>query len=271
MNNNYLDMALKYEEQNIKVFPLTPGTKIPLKNTKGSKEATTDKTIIKEWWTKTPNANIGLVTSDFFVLDIDTHSDENNGFKSLETIVNTFGELPQTFSVTTGNDGLHLYFKKPIDIELSQRIGLAKGIDLKAHPNNYVVAPPSQIKRADGSIGFYQIKQDMEIVEPPKWLIDFINRDEGNISKTPITVDYSNSKRYKSKTTIFLETLVKGAKRGTRNDTIAYLTGKALSYGLKPSLTYKLVEFANSNFDEPLDKKEMDKTIESIFKKELAR
>jgi len=271
MDNQFLDMALKYAEQKIKIFPLTPGTKIPLKNTKGSKEATTDKTMIKDWWTKTPNANIGLVTSNFFVLDIDTHSDENNGFKSLETIVNTFGELPQTFSVTTGNDGLHLYFKKPLDVALSQRIGLAKGIDLKAHPNNYVVAPPSQIKRDDNSIGEYTVKNDEVVANPPQWLIDFINRDEVSSSKTPIKIDYSNSKRYKSKTTIFLETLVKGAKRGTRNDTIAYLTGKALSYGLKPSLTYKLVEFANSNFDEPLDKKEMDKTIESIFKKELAR
>lgn len=271
MNNQYLDMALKYAEQNIKVFPLTPNTKIPLKNTKGSKEATTNKNQITKWWTNTSNANIGLVTSDFFVLDIDTHSDDNNGFKSLETLVNTFGELPNTFSVTTGNNGLHLYFKKPIDIELSQRIGLAKGIDLKAHPNNYVVAPPSRIKREDNSIGLYQIKQNTKVSEAPQWLIDFINRDEVNTSKTPITIDYSNSKRYKSKTTIFLETLVTGAEVGTRNDTIAYLTGKALSYGLKPSLTYKLVEFANSSFDEPLDKKEMDKTIESIFKKELAR
>jgi len=271
MNNQFLDMALKYAEQNIKIFPLTPNTKIPLKNTKGSKEATTNKNQITKWWTNTPNANIGLVTSDFFVLDIDIHSNDNNGFKSLETIINTFEELPKTFSVTTGNDGLHLYFKKPVDVELSQRIGLAKGIDLKAHPNNYVVAPPSRIKRDDNSIGEYTVKNDEVVANPPQWLIDFINRDEVSSSKMPITIDYSNSKRYKSKTTIFLETLVTGAEIGTRNDTIAYLTGKALSYGLKPSLTYKLVELANSNFDEPLDKKEMDKTIESIFKKELAK
>ncbi len=271
MNNQFLENALSYAEKGFKVFPLTPNTKIPLKNTKGSKEATSNKEIIKEWWSSVPNANIGLVTSNFFVLDIDIHEEEYNGFKSLQTLENTFDKIPNTFSVSTGNNGLHLYFRKPNNIELSQKIGLAKGIDLKAHSNNYVVAPPSRIKRENNSIGLYQVKNDSQIAEAPQWLIEFINRNEVQHSKMPIKIDYSQSKRYTSKTTDFLEKLVIGAEKGTRNDTIASLTGKALSYGLKPSLAYKLIEFANSNFSEPLDQREFDKTFESILKKEVAR
>ena len=54
-----LDWALKYAKMGLRVFPLQPGTKIPM-TAHGVKDATDDPALIKEWWTRTPEAGIGL-------------------------------------------------------------------------------------------------------------------------------------------------------------------------------------------------------------------
>lgn len=265
MTRELLLEALSYANKGFKVFPLTPFSKIPLKGTQGSKEATQDETTIKKWWTANPDANIGLVTSNFFVLDVDV-SEEADGFKSLEVLKDNLGDLPDTYSVNTVNNGLHLYFRKPKLIELPQKIGLVKGIDIKAHNNNYVVAPGSKVKGADGQIKEYHLNNKAKIAEAPTWLLDLILKDE---PKKPIVSPEINSNRYRSKTTILLESLVTGAEEGARNDTIAKITGSLLAYGVTPSLAYQLVIFANSNFKPPLDDIEVNKTFLSIAKKEV--
>ena len=108
------------------------------------------------------------------------------------------------------------------------------------------------------------------MAECPRCLIDFILRDEPNQSRKANTSDYIPSTRYRSKTTDLLESLVKGADTGSRNDTIAKITGSLLAYAVMPSLVYELVHFANSNFNEPLSDSEVNRTFESIVKKELS-
>lgn len=269
MTNLLLDGALYYARKGLKVFPLTPLSKIPIKGTQGSKDATTDITTINKWWTDTPQANIGLVTERFLGLDIDTHNEENNGYKSLEILENSFDKLPDTYIVATANDGLHLYFKKPDGLNLPQKINLVKGIDVKAHPNNYVVAPPSVIKRDDGSEGRYTIKNKTKLADCPQWLIEFILRDEPKQSSQSLTGDSKVTNRYRSKTTILLERLVTGIETGSRNNTIASITGQLLAYGMKIPLAWELIQFMNSNSPDPLEQKELETTFLSICKKEL--
>lgn len=263
-----LNAALKYAEQGFEVFPLTPLSKIPLKGTAGSKEATTDKAMITAWWTKQPNANIGLVTKKFLVLDIDVHDKDNDGFKSMETMINTFGELPDTAVVATANGGAHIYLVKPKDVHLPQKIAFMKGIDVKAHPNNYVVAPPSQVKRQDNSIGRYELKDNIPLAVCPQWLIDFILRNESKQARG-FTPNSNSSNRYRNRITDLLESLVEGVEMGARNDTIARTTGQLLTYGVKIPLAWKLIQFMNGNSAEPLDQRELETTFLSICKKEL--
>lgn len=271
MDNSLLEQALKYAERGLRVFPLSPFSKIPLKGTNGSKDATCDKDIIKQWWTNTPQANIGLVTDVFIVLDVDVHSEDKNGYESLEILENHFEKLPPTFQVTTANDGLHYYFKKPQGVELSQKTEFVKGLDLKAHPNNYVVAAPSPVIRDDKDKGRYTIKNNVPMADCPQWLIDFILRDEPTKPKNDFTGDLNSSKRFRSKTTELFEMLVKGAENGSRNDTIARVTGQLLRYAVNVRVAYDLVNYMNSNFNEPLDQKEVDKTFDSIARKEFSR
>ncbi|WP_430598325.1 bifunctional DNA primase/polymerase [Enterococcus sp. AZ177] len=263
-----IETAKNYAKLGYKVFPLTPLSKIPMKGTQGSKEATTDLSIIQQWWTTTPQANIGLVTDKFLVLDIDVHDKANDGFKSMTTLIDTFGELPETSVIATANGGAHIYLLKPKGVHLPQKIAFMKGIDIKAHPNNYVVAPPSEIKRSDGTIGSYQVKDKHPMAECPKWLIDYILRNEPKQSQG-FTIDSSRSNRYRTRTTDLLERLVLGADTGARNDTIARTTGQLLTYGVKIPLAWELIQFMNGNSAEPLDQRELETTFLSICKREI--
>ena len=58
-----------------KVFPLRPGDKRPL-ITKWQEQATNRLDQVLNWWSVTPNANIGIATGDgLTVIDIDTDAD----------------------------------------------------------------------------------------------------------------------------------------------------------------------------------------------------
>ncbi len=102
----------------------------------GVKAATTDTTIIQQWWQKHPRANIGIATGHgLLVVDIDPR---HGG--SLEQLAKRFS-LPDTAMVQTGSAGWHLYFA--YEGELKNSVGkLGEGIDIRG-THGYVVAPPS--------------------------------------------------------------------------------------------------------------------------------
>jgi bifunctional DNA primase/polymerase-like protein len=54
-----LDYALGYAKMGLIVFPIQPGTKRPMTE-HGVKDATGVESKIREWWTKYPDAGIGL-------------------------------------------------------------------------------------------------------------------------------------------------------------------------------------------------------------------
>jgi hypothetical protein len=117
----------------------SPG-KHPL-TSNGLKDASCNAGKLREWWTKWPAANIGLVTgpaSGLLVLDFDGPQGE----QSRADLVSRYGPLPETTRVTTGR-GIHLYFKYPIGRTLRNSQGkIAPGIDVRAD-GGYVVGPES--------------------------------------------------------------------------------------------------------------------------------
>lgn len=132
MSNRH-SAALWYVEQGVPVFPCKPGEKVPA-TIHGVKDATTDVAQINEWWTRMPEANIGLATGNLFdVLDIDdwTHVDA-----VIESIIEEgFG------FVATPRGGSHVYLKASGD---GNAANLVPGIDFRGQ-GGYVLAPPSQL------------------------------------------------------------------------------------------------------------------------------
>lgn len=137
--NPFLTAALEYAAMGWSVFPLSPGSKVPLKGSGGSKDASQDAEQIAAWWTKTPNANVAVATghrSALYVVDVDSVS----GAAIQE-------HLPETFEVLTYAKGQHLYYMIDEDDRLpSTTKGNSNSIDPDCDTRGeggYVVAPPS--------------------------------------------------------------------------------------------------------------------------------
>jgi hypothetical protein len=117
-------------------WPARPRAKSPLTE-HGHLDATTDPELIRQWWTRWPNAMIGAaVPSSCIVIDIDPRN--CGSIEALETLV---GPLPDTLTVWSGrNDGgRHLYFRRPTGELTGTR--LPTGVDLKAR--GYCIVLPS--------------------------------------------------------------------------------------------------------------------------------
>lgn len=123
--------ALWYAEQGISAFPCRPGEKAPATRN-GVKDATTDRAVITEWWTRTPDANIGLATGGLFdVLDIDDWTHVNRDIEDI--IQEGFG------FVATPRGGAHIYLPASGD---GNATNLVDGVDFRGI-GGYVLAPPS--------------------------------------------------------------------------------------------------------------------------------
>ncbi len=169
INNRFLKAALAYARLGWPVFPLSPGTKIPLKGTRGFEDATTDLMQIRRWWARWPAANIGLPpgAAGMVAIDLDVKGDVDGGKNwhelkiqhgidddTLTSRTPSFESAPQPAPGTTQDSsgglpprvvvgGQHLFFKLPAGANLcisNRRLG--PGIDVRGH-KGYVVLPPS--------------------------------------------------------------------------------------------------------------------------------
>lgn len=131
--------AHRYADAGWPVFPCQSGGKIPATR-HGHLDATTNHARIDRWWTRTPDANVGIATGTPGpdVLDIDVRADRN-GFTALRR-ASRAGLIPTPIAaVRTPSGGAHLYFPGT-----SQRCGSlpASAIDFRGAGGS-AVAPPS--------------------------------------------------------------------------------------------------------------------------------
>ena len=111
---------------------------------RGLKHATTDPDIIRAWWTRRPQANIGMATgrrSGVVVIDVDL---DKGGFETLAALIHQHEEWPVTPAVRTGGGGLHFFFCYPEGAKIRNDAGrkLGPGLDVRGE-GGYVLLPPS--------------------------------------------------------------------------------------------------------------------------------
>ena len=148
--------ALAYSERGWPVLPLVPREKRPLAK-RGLLDASADATQINEWWSRWPNANIGLRTGVAFdVLDIDGEV----GLASLSEIAGPGYAHPGPVSRT--GRGLHWLF---LPNNSMNRANFLPKLDWRG-TNGYIVAPPSV--HPDGHL--YEWVQQGELPPVPEWL-----------------------------------------------------------------------------------------------------
>jgi hypothetical protein len=143
--------------------PLTPN---------GLHDATNEWGRIQDWHKHYPDANWGARTgaaetggSDIVVIDIDRKS---SGFETWDLLREEHSEPVETVTVSTGNNGLHLFFKYPAGhIVKSGTNVLGPGVDIRAI-GGYIVIPPSVTTK---QYTFEQTPADYPIAELPGWVL----------------------------------------------------------------------------------------------------
>lgn len=254
-----VDYALHYQKLGYSVIPIDKKSKRAITK---FKDKTFSENEIRRFWHEQPDANIAWRTTDFFVIDIDVSVTEN-GYESLkEWELSQY--IPKTLTATTPSGGKHIFLKKPKGIELSQDIRVKPGIDIKANKNNYVLVAPSN--NAKGS--YKWDKSTEQMAEAPAEIISILQT-----SKQPknFTTDYSRGE-FSSKTAKLFEQVVFGlGDKGGRNNALASFIGGLLMRGVDVDATYLLAKIANHYTPDSLPADELDRTFESMVRKEMDR
>lgn len=179
------EAALSYAERGWPVLPLVPRQKRPLSEN-GLLDASSDFPVVNDWWTRWPNANIGLRTGvQFDVLDVDGEV----GRTSLEA--KTGPGFRHSGPVSRTGRGEHWLY---LPSKTANRAGLLPKVDWRG-TNGYIVAPPSI--HPDGHLYTWDPERDESTDLPaiPEWLapllvpyVDRPPRDEVRIRANPYGV-----------------------------------------------------------------------------------
>jgi len=246
-----LEYALYYSSLGWEVFPAhtmrnghcscgkfckSPGKHPMTRN--GLKDATTDNKTIIKWWKITPDANIAIRTgkeSGLIALDIDTKS---NGFDSLDTLENTFSELPDTLTSVTGSNGNHICFSHPGG-KVKTRSNILDGIDFRGD-GGYIIAPPSL---HNSGKAYLWADINLSLQKAPEWLIQLINDPVKSASEKDEKFLYE----------------------GSRNDSLMSLAGLKWNQGItKKALKTFLLEENQIRCKPPLPNSEVTGLVERI-------
>lgn len=151
----------------------------------GSKDATTDREVIRGWWEQWPEANVGIDTerAGLVVIDLDpTHGGDESWGRLLRE---QGAELHSTLRIRTGGGGAHLYFLAPESPIRSSAGRLGSGIDIRA-TGGYVVAPPS--RHASGRRYRIESEPDAQPLPLPDGLLHLLHpsqQPQSPISSSP--------------------------------------------------------------------------------------
>lgn len=160
------EAAVQWARRGFRVFPCHPDEPGRDGNARRAKKpmwegwtewATADEATIRSWW-GSQEFNIGVLTTDLVVVDIDIKPDRD-GMASWMSLYGGF----DTLAVRSPSGGLHLYYGGA-NVALNQG-ALGRGLDIRSH-HGYVLAPGSTI---DGVP--YRVEMDQPIAQAPQAVI----------------------------------------------------------------------------------------------------
>jgi hypothetical protein len=251
----FVKHALALARRGMYVFPCAVGGKAPA-CPRGCNEATLDAALIEHWWSKEPNANIGVATgaaSHCFVLDVDGEDAEGE----LTKLEGEFGELPATVESITAR-GRHLFFEWPNRLVRNSAGKVAPGLDIRGQ-GGYVLAPPSL--HPSGRTYAWSVDSARSLAHAPAWLLAKANGgDNGNGAGTATPPSE------------WRDLVRDGVSEGSRNASLARLTGHLLRRRVDVVVVLELLlGFNATRCKPPLPDDEVVQIVESICRRELRR
>jgi hypothetical protein len=148
--------ALLLADGGIPVFPCVPGGKRPL-TPHGFLDATAERSQIRRWWRRHPEANIGVPTgplSGLDVVDIDVRQ-AGSGFDQFADAASGGLGDGWAMAVRTPSGGMHLYYPTDQAVPRSSWSLDKAHVDFRG-AGGYVIVPPSRAA-ADGEERFYRV------------------------------------------------------------------------------------------------------------------
>lgn len=275
MNNTFI-AAQSLAKNGIKVYPLSPGSKVPVAGSHGEHDATNNPDTIKSWFNYNSNFNlaINLKASHLAVIDLDNHDGSTNGVQNYSMYIRNHGETYvdtlRTYTEITPRNGLHIFYKLNHDFG-NKDIQLMPGVELLT--GKTVIAPSFINEFNKGYRAEYQGFQSLSYdkVQPlPEWIADLAKEAQEQTVK-PAAVYENYQPGQKRWTGRLLDELVHGAPKGDRNNYLTQLTGKMFHVGADSDSIYNLLAFANSNCEPPLPDNEINSIFGSILKKNGGR
>lgn len=246
--------ALAYRNQlHYSVFPVGADKKALVKWEPYQKKLPTEDEI-RQWWSKWPDANIGIATgliSGIAVIDID---DPDIGKAALAELIPDSLVFP---IVKTPSGGEHWYFACT-DGHIRNNAKVVPGCDLRAN-GGYVVAPPS-INGNSKSWKWHDKLNPTKIALPylPDAYKDFINKDA--------VYNYNNNNNTENKKTLSTN-VYKMFEQGRRDEDIFHVA-VCLAKGKMPKAEVsQVIEKLALSCNPPFDISEVPAKIESAFKR----
>jgi len=228
--NVFLEAALKYAARGWSVFPCRDDKRPFTKH--GFKDSSCDPLIINEWWTRFPNAAIGIDCGGSGLVVVDC--DIKPGIDGIDNFTELGIEHDDAFHSSTPSGGLHVIYKNTTNGLIKNSAGkLCPGIDIRAS-GGYIIAAFSVI--SSGS--YLPLEEDWEGREPmniPQALIDLLVAPVEH-TETPVApvVEYKSNNHYGDAAMAGELSGVASAIEGTRNDvlnTAAFRLGQLAAGG----------------------------------------
>lgn len=154
--------AAWYARSGLKVFPCVPSDKNPM-TPDGFLGASADAAVVKEWWDRCPNGNIGIpmAPNGLVAVDADVYKPACgwDGFIADK-------ELPPTWTQRTASGGHHFIFEAPAGSRF--RGSLTKFVEIKSA--GYIIAAPSIF---EGKV-YERLRPYYDAAPAPRWLLDAV-------------------------------------------------------------------------------------------------
>jgi len=247
--NPLLDAALAYSARGWPVFPLHSPTHdgrcdclksdciSPAKHpwTKnGFYDATTDETLVREWWNRWPSANVGIRTGEYsglIIIDLDSVAAKDEVKKLLGNY-----DIAIVPRVRTGK-GWQLFFKYP-GFNIKSRTGILHHVDVRGD-SGYVCACPS--KHISGKIYQWEVKPTAELPELPSELLKLISTTSINGE----TEEEGYHERFDTAKALA------GVPEGQRDETLFRLACKLRNADIPQDMAERLIQEAAQNCQPP--------------------
>lgn len=210
----------------------------------GLLDASTDTNQLAQWWSDSPDSNVGVVTGGgLIVIDIDPKR-ADDGLSAFES------SLPQTPTAITGSGGRHYFFRVSDGVEIRNSVNkLAPGVDVRGDGGYVVVAPSTHVSGGtyewDAGAHIEDTADDSELAELP----DFILRTLS--AKAPRLASPSDD----------ADKFVHGG----RNDALTSLAGSMRKRGMSEAgILAALLAENDARCVPPLDPKEVQRIAKSV-------